>query len=72
MESFTLDFTEALRGETTMSELLVEYGIETRWHRDTIGLVTRLIVQSLSLSGIGSSRIRGTIGKVLGNIRSPE
>jgi hypothetical protein len=55
-----------------MSELLVEYGIETRWHRDTIGLVTRLIVQSLSLSGIGSSRIRGTIGKVLGNIRSPE
>jgi hypothetical protein len=49
-----------------MSELLVEYGIDTRWHViETMGSVTRLVVQSLSLSGIGSSRIGETI-------RSPE
>ena len=46
-----------------MSELLLEYGINTRWHPiEKMGSVTCLVVQSGSLTGIGSSRIGREIG----------
>jgi hypothetical protein len=66
MASFQLEFAEALGGEETMSKLLLEYGINTRWHHETTGSVTRLVVQSVSLIGVGSSCIGETIGRVLG------
>jgi hypothetical protein len=55
--TFQLWIVEGIRGETTMSELLLEYGIETTWDREVLDPVVLLVLQSLSLTGIGSSCI---------------
>lgn len=64
MSSFQFEFMEALRGETTMTSLLGEYGIGTRmWGHETLNSVEKLVGKSVSLIGIGNSHIAKIIGQ---------
>jgi len=59
---FKLHILEAVRGEETMSKLLMDYDIPSTLDNDYLNSIAHLVGQSGSLVGIGSSHIGLIIG----------